>query len=301
MRISTQQFYRQGVDVMLAQQARLNKTEVQLASGKRVNAPSDDPAASVQVINLSEVSGRLAQFQRNATTAQSRLQQEEVSLDGVSNMLQRVRELAVQGNNGTMGAENRKAIALEIRQHVEGYLQLANTRDANGEYIFSGYKTDTPPVTHDGMGNFVYNGDGGIRKLQIGETREVAIGDPGDAIFFGIPANAGGLTNVGKIIYDLAANYEAGNADPNALVDLDSAIGRILETRAGVGARSAAIDDQVTSNDALDAAVVQVRSSLEDLDYAEAISRFNQQLVGLQASQQAFMKIQNLSLFNFLG
>ncbi len=301
MRISTQQFYRQGVDVMLDQQARLNKTEVQLATGKRVNTPSDDPAASVQVLNLGEVSGRLAQFQRNANMAQSRLAQEEVALNGVNNLLQRVRELAVQGNNGTMGAENRQAIAFELRQQMEGYLQLANSQDANGEYIFAGYTTDTPPYSHDGLGTFTYNGDSGVRKLQIGETREVAVGDPGSVIFDGIPANAGGVTDLGRIIYDLASNYEAGNADPNALNDLDSAIGQVLEARARVGARSAAIDDQITSNDALDAAVVQVRSSLEDLDYAEAISRFNQQLVGLQASQQAFMKIQNLSLFNFLG
>jgi len=301
MRISTQQFYRQGVDVMLEQQARLNKTEVQLATGKRVNTPSDDPSASVQVLNMGEVSERLAQYQRNATVAQSRLEQEEVALQGVNNMLQRVRELAVQGNNGTNGAENRRAIAFEIKQHLEAYLQVVNTQDANGEYVFGGYRTDTQPFTHDGLGNFTYNGDSGQRRLQIGDSRDVAIGDPGSAIFDDIPANAGGTTDLGKIIYDLAASYDAGNEDPNALADLDSAIGRVLEARARVGARASAIDDQRDSNDALDLAVVQVKSSLEDLDYAEAISRFNQQLVGLQASQQAFLKIQNLSLFNFLS
>lgn len=301
MRISTQQFYRQGVDVMLEQQTRLNETEVQLATGKRVNTPSDDPSASVQILNLTEVSDRIAQYQRNAGVAQSRLEQEEVALQGINNLLQRVRELAVQGNNGTMGTENRRAIAFEIKQHMEAYLQLANTQDANGEYVFAGFRTDTPPFSHDGLGNFTYNGDSGQRRLQVGDGRDVAVGDPGSAIFNDIPANAGGTTDLGAIIYDLAANYDAGVEDPNALADLDAAIGRVLETRAKVGARVAAIEDQRTSNDALDLAVVQVKSSLEDLDYAEAISRFNQQLVGLQASQQAFLRVQNLSLFNFLG
>jgi len=301
MRISTQEFYRQGVDVMQNQQTRLNSIETQLATGKRVNTPSDDPSAAVQVLNLGEVSDRIAQFQRNAGMAQSRLEQEEVALDGVGNMLQRVRELAVQGNNGTMGPESRKAIAYEVRQHLEGFLQLANSRDANGEYVFAGYRTDQPPFAHDGVGNFTYNGDSGQRQVQIGENRDVAIGDPGDAIFQNIPANAGGNTSVGKILFDLASNLESGNADPNALTDLDSALGRVLDTRAKVGSRVAAIGDQKDANDAMDLAVVQVKSSLEDLDYAEAISRFNQQLAGLQASQQAFLKIQGLNLFNFLG
>ena len=74
----------------------------------------------------------------------------------------------------------------------------------------------------------------------------------------------------------------------------------VLNTRAKIGARMNAIDDQKTANDAFDLAVTKVRSSLEDLDYAEAISRFNQQLTALQASQQSFFKIQDLSLFNFL-
>lgn len=300
MRISTQQFYRQGVNVMLDQQARLSKTEQQLATGKRVNTPSDDPSAAVQILNMTEVSDRLGQYQRNANVAESRLKQEEIALDSMGNMLQRVRELAVQGNNGTMGTENRQAIAFEVNQHLETYLQLANTQDANGEYVFAGYRTDTAPYTHDGIGGFTYNGDTGQRRLQIGDNRDVAIGDPGSEIFNDIPANAGGTTDLGKIIYDLAANYEAGTEDTNVLADIDKALGRVLEARARVGARAAAIEDQRSSNDALDLAVVQVKSSLEDLDYAEAISRFNQQLVGLQASQQAFLKVQNLSLFNFL-
>jgi flagellar hook-associated protein 3 FlgL len=301
MRISTQQFYRQGVDVMQDQQTRLNDIQLQLASGKKLNKPSDDPAAAVQVLNLGDVSERLAQYQRNAGMAQSRLEQEDGVLDGIGNLLQRVRELAVQGNNGSMDQSNRQAIAYEIKQHLEAFQQLANSQDANGEYLFSGFKSDTPAYSHDGAGTFTYNGDTGQRRVQIGENRDVAVGDPGSSIFDDMPANAGGNTNLGEVIYALAANYDAGNADDNALADLDTAIGRILDTRSKVGARLAAIDDQRGYNDTQDLAVVQVKSSLEDLDYAEAVSRFNQQLVGLQASQQAFSRVQNLSLFNFLG
>ncbi len=300
MRISTAQFYRQGVNVILEQQSKLSEYELQLATGKRLNRPSDDPSAAVSIISLESSAKRIAQFQRNADVARSRLEQEETALTGVNNLLQRVRELVVQGNNDTTGPEGRAAIANEIEQHLESFLQLANTRDANGEYIFGGYRTDAPPWTTDGVGNFTYNGDDGQRKLQIGENREVVIGDPG-SLFADLPANAAGTTDLGSILYDTVANYRAGTADPNALADLDTALGAVLEARSMVGARVRAIDDQVAANDSLELSVAQVKSSLEDLDYTEAISRFNQQLVSLQASQQSFMQIQNLSLFNFLG
>ncbi len=210
-----------------------------------------------------------------------------------------MRELTVQGNNGTLSKADRAAIGNEIRQQMENFLQLANTRDANGEYLFAGYRSDTPPLAHDGVGGFSYQGDQGQRVLKIGGARQVATGDPG-SIFMDIPAGAGGTTDIGAILYRVASAFEAGNTDPNALGDIDQAIDRISLTRSSVGARLNAIDEQKTANEAFGVAVEQVRSNLEDLDYAKAVSRFNQQLAALQASQQSFMKIQDLNLFNFL-
>lgn len=299
MRISTMQMFRQGVDVMLEKQSSLSDTELQMASGKRILRPSDDPAATVRILDFKEAEARIDQYQRNAEFAEGKLAQEETALEGIGNLLQRVRELAVRGNSDTMSTGDRQAIAEEIRQHMDSYLQLANTRDANGEYLFAGYKSQTPPFDHNGAGTFSYAGDSGRRVVKIGDSREIAINDPG-TLFTGLAANAGGTTDVGKIMYDLAANFEAGNGDSNALTDLDTAQGGILDARAVIGARMNAVDEQKTANDAFRVAVSQVRSSLEDLDYAEAVSRFNQQLTAMQASQQSFIKIQDLSLFNYI-
>lgn len=299
MRISTSQLYNQSVDAMLEKQRQVSETELQVASGKRILRPSDDPSAAVRILDLNEAQQRLAQYQRNADVATARLDQEETALSSIENLLQRVRELAVQGANDTYSAEDRRAIAAEVREHMQSFLELANSRDANGEYLFAGFQSLTQPLNHDGNGNFSYSGDTGQRTLKIGDAREVAVGDPG-TIFEGITAAGGGTTNIGKVLYDLATNLEAGNADLDAITDLDSAFSQLFETRAKIGARMNAIDDQKQSNDAFDLATAQVKSSLEDLDYAEAISRFNQQLSALQASQQAFIRIQDLSLFNFL-
>jgi flagellar hook-associated protein 3 FlgL len=299
MRVSTSQIFRQGVDAMLQNQRELSRTELQVASGKRILSPSDDPSASARVLDLQESQQRLAQYQRNADVAIAKLNQEETALSAIGDTLQRVRELAVQGANDVLGVDERRAIAVEVRQHIESFMQLANSQDANGEFLFSGFKTKTQPFTHDGVGGFTYHGDDGQRLLKIGDSREVAIGDPG-SVFMDFAAAGGGLTNIGEVMYDLATNLEAGNGYPQALTDIDSALSSLLSTRSKVGARMNAVDDQRAANAAFDLAAAEVRSTLEDLDYAEAISRFNQQLTALQASQQSFIKIQDLSLFNFL-
>ncbi|MDJ0739293.1 MAG: flagellar hook-associated protein FlgL [Gammaproteobacteria bacterium] len=299
MRISTAQLFQQSVDAMLERQREVADTELQVASGKRILRPSDDPSAAVRVLDLNEAQNRLAQYQRNADAAIARLDQEETALISIEHLLQRVRELAVQGANDTYSAEDRAAIAAEVREQIDNFLQLANSRDANGEYIFAGFQSLTQPLSHDGVGTFTYSGDTGQRRLQIGETREVAIGDPG-TIFMEFAAADGGTTNVGEVLYDLATTLASGNGYEDAITDIDTAFGRIFDTRARIGARLNAIDDQKAANDAFDLATTQVRSTLEDLDYAEAIARFNQQLTALQASQQAFVRVQDLSLFNFL-
>ena len=299
MRISTSQLFQQSVDAMLQKQREVSDTELQLASGKRILRPSDDPSAAVRVLDLKEAQQRLAQYQRNADTAIARLDQEETALLGIENLLQRVRELAVRGANDTLSDEDRYSVAAEVREHMGNFLQLANSRDANGEYVFSGFQSLTQPMSHDGNGNFTYNGDTGQRTVKIGDSREVAIGDPG-SIFMEFAAAAGGTTNVGEVLYNLATTLESGNGYTDAMTDIDTAFTNLFNTRARIGARLNAIDDQKQANESFDLATAQVRSTLEDLDYAEAISRFNQQLTALQASQQAFIKVQDLSLFNYL-
>ncbi len=303
VRISTPFMFARGVDMMLKKQVALSDTELQLASGQRILRPSDDPSASVKILDLKESQSKLEQYQRNAEAAKAKLAQEETALEGMQNLLQRVRELTVAGNNDTYNTQDRTAIAKEIREHLDSFVQLANTRDANGEYLFAGYQTESRPMSHTDVGlasySMTYSGDDGQRVVKIGDSREVAMGDPG-SIFMGFAAAAGGTTNVGEVLNNIVVNLEAGNGDPNALTDLDTALGEMLNTRAAIGARMNAIEEQKNANDAFDIAVSQVRSTLEDLDYSEAISRFNQQLTALQASQQSFLKIQDLNLFNFL-
>lgn len=300
MRISTSWFFQQGLNAMLSQQAALIKTETQLATGKRILTPADDPAASSKILDLDKLIESMGQYQRNADAAEARLQLEDGVLAEAGDQLQRVRELAVQANNDGLSVEDRDAIAIEVRQLLDGLLQLANTRDGNSDYLFSGFQSKTQPFAHDGMGNFSYAGDQGERLLQIGSSRYVSAGDSGDAVFLHVDDGAGGVDSMFAAVYDFIVDLEAGNTSESTLTRVDSALQELSTVRASAGSRLNAIESQRGMNDAFVLSLQDTRSSLGDLDYAEAVTRYEQQLVVMQASQQTFVQLQGLSLFNYL-
>ncbi|MFZ0469539.1 MAG: flagellar hook-associated protein FlgL, partial [Thiogranum sp.] len=293
MRIGTLQLFRQGVNAILDQQTRVAGTQLQLASGKRINNPSDDPIGAAQLVGLSESLKVTEQYQKNIDHARSRLELEDAALGSVGNALQRARELAVQGLNDTNGAQDRAAIAQEIRQLTDEVLGLANRKDGAGEYLFAGFQGQNAPFSHDGSGNFSYAGDQGQRQVQVGPARQVADGDSGLDVFMKVPAAGGGFEDVFSTLYKLATDLEANAPDAGSLDQIDAAMDHLLGFRATAGARLNAIDSQATINGALLEQLNATRSNIEDIDYAEAASRLSQQSVTLQAAQQAFVKVQN--------
>ena len=394
------QAYRQGVESMQAQQAKLQQTELQLGRGLKIMKPSDDPSGAVKVLNLNNSIGAIDQFSRNASLAEASLGFEESVVANVNNNLQRIRELAVQGNNATNSPSDRVSIAEEIYQRLDEMLALANTRNASGEYIFGGFKVDAPPFVSNG-GTVSYQGDQGQRFLQVAQGSQVAVGNSGDSIFQRIrsgdgnvqvvssPANTGtavvgafglngsfvsdtytvtftqavstdpitytvtdggaatvatGTYNEGDSIAFAGAQFAltglpaqgdeitvspsqnrdvftTAKAIADALVrpaplpqdvarfhnemgqglaNLDQAISGLSSVRAGIGARLNNLETIENINQDFKLQLQTVLSETQDLDFAEAISRFNLQLTSLQAAQQAFVKTSGLSLFNYL-
>ncbi len=403
MRVSTVQMQQQSVDSMLDIQAKLAHTQEQVATGKRVLSPSDDPSAAAHVVELEQEIAVTERFQANADSAVSQLGHEDGLLGSVANILHRVRELAVQGNNDTLSAVDRSAIAQEVYQRAEELLGIANSRDAGGDYVFAGFQSDTPPFSHDGVGNYSYAGDQGRRHAQIGHSTQVAVNDSGARVFEQIRTGNGTFstapapTNLGTGVIDAGTaarnfvpdNYtlsfiQASPSDPvtyevrdgggvlvppggtyhegaaiefngarvvvngspadgdeftisrseqqsvletvhalsdalanagddgvgqtqlhnhinQALANLDNAQTNVNEVRATVGARLNVVESQQNNNEGFLYLTREALSGVQDLDYAEAITRLNMQLTGLQAAQQAYLKIQGLSLFKLMG
>ncbi len=193
MRISTLQAFNNGVTGIQRNYSNATRTQEQISTGNRILTPADDPVASVRLLQLEQQQNVLTQYDSNLTAAKNSLTQEEVTLNSVNTVLQRVRELAVQAGNGALDPQDRKSIAAELGEREDELLSLMNTRNARGEYLFSGFQGKTQPFVRGGDGNYSYQGDEGQRKLQIASSLNIPISDNGKSIFENV-TNAGRLT-----------------------------------------------------------------------------------------------------------
>ena len=199
-RISSVQIYRSGLESILEAQARLTRVQEQVATGKRILTPSDDPGAAAEIIRLRSELNQVEAYQRNADQAINSLLFEEGAIAGAESMLQRVRELAVQGaNDALLSAEDREIIASEIEGLRDSLLNIGNTRNADGEYIFAGDTVNTEAfseaggvVTDGEAGGVVnYNGSGGPRFINIASGIRIQVNDTGAELFQNAPAGNG--------------------------------------------------------------------------------------------------------------
>lgn len=322
MRISTSWSHQLAVNAMLEQQAKVSQTQMKLSTGKNILTPSEDPAASVRLLDLDEVTKKTEQYQDNITMARQRLGLEETNIQNVVDTLFRIKELTVQGLNDSYSQSDRVAIAKELDELNEHLLGIANTKNANGEYIFAGYATGTQPyvkgppfdaaiVPGSPVDSYPYFGDKNQRNLQIGPSRQVADGNYGEQVF-GIsdvlptdaapldPVNAQSPKNLFEIVSKLSSSLKDNAPQDVSLTELDEALERVVRVETTIGARMHALDRQESINDDYILDLESAASDIGDLDYAEAISKFNIQNTVLQAAQQAFTRVQNLSLFNYL-
>ncbi|CAK0774607.1 flagellar hook-associated protein 3 FlgL [Gammaproteobacteria bacterium] len=217
MRISTAMFHEHTISSILNDQSKIEETQNRLATGRRMLSPADDPAAATRALDLRRAIATNDQYQKNADAATSRLNLEESSLVGVGNILQRVRELALQANNADLNNSDRQSIAVEVRQSFDALVGLANTRDPNGEYLFSGYNTNTQPFKLNAS-KVTYMGDQGSRFLQIASSDQVATGDSGWDVFMDIATGNG---NGVFVTAPITNNNGSATIEPGIVTNLD--------------------------------------------------------------------------------
>jgi len=429
MRISTVWSQQSSLNSILQQQVNINDTQSQLSSGKRLLQPSDDPVSASRILAFKDEINQTNQYQRNIDTARERNITQESSIESAENILFRARELTIQAATDTLNNDDRLTIKHEIDQLLDNLLGIANTQNANGEYIFSGYLSNTKPFEFDTqLDAYEYLGGEQQRLIQISPERRIADGEPGYNLFqeiqstsqeasaadgkrsifntlstlsdalanqfsdpqasiqgsnfietpvdltgssFDIVSELGttisvsltgtfnsideikdainattGLSSAGIEVQSngnhlefvslttgasstIAISNIAGsfgtvagfsNGDNGSsidlttndtgelfftitdeiLTDLDNALDSFLQARTAIGSRLKTMDNQEIQNEKFILDLQTTLSNIEDLDYAEAIIRFNTQDIALQAAQQSFTRVQNLSLFNFL-
>ena len=310
MRISTPALFNSSLANILQQQAAVAKAQDQVSSGVKFKTAGENPAGMAQVLALEQALGEQAQLGSNVTTLRQRLGTEEGALGAAGDVLNRVRELAVQANTATVSTENRQQIAAELNQLKAQLVEIANTSDGIGHYVFGGTLDGSKPFAKGSTGPS-YAGTQDVRALSIGEGRSMIEGDSGDAVFLRIPTSGGGhadlFARVQSVIDATLADTSTSAARSlnqaqfaSGLEAIDGGIEHLSTLRASVGSRLATLDAVESRLEGLDTQLRSTLSEVRDLDYAESISRLQLHSLSLQAAQSAFAKVQGLSLFNYL-
>jgi flagellar hook-associated protein 3 FlgL len=193
MRVTQNLNQAQFISALNTLEANLAQTQNQISSNLSFTTPSQNPVAAGAVTNYNQALLQSQQYGTNANSAQTQLSIEDTTLSQVQNALQSLRDLTLQANSGTVTSQGRAAIATQATQIQASLVSLANTQNGNGEYIFGGFVTQSPPFASSPTG-VTYNGDQGQRQVQIAAGQSVAVGDNGAAVFNQIKTGNGTFT-----------------------------------------------------------------------------------------------------------
>lgn len=243
MRISTTQIYTDASRNMMENQSSLLDIQNKLSSGKEFTSLAEDPVGASQVVSLKRELAQLEMYQTNVESSRRRLELEENTLQDLNTTMDRLRELTIQAGSGTMTDADRSIIAYDMEQLVEFAAGLMNTRDAKGEYLFSGSKGTIETYTLSG-GRYYYQGDSTTRDIQISSALYIESSDAGQFMFESITGEPQlkALGDMGQIITGQAitdiAEFASSMQDTGDLqieVDGSDAIGYTYSIKDSAG------------------------------------------------------------------
>jgi len=398
MRLSSATIYNQNLNSMLSQQSEYQKASLEVSSGTRVVNPSDDSLAAAQAVTVRQSIAANEQYADSRAAITTSLSQEESTLDSVNDAITSAMTLVVQAGNGTLSDADRVSLATSLQGLYDTLVTLANSTDSNGNYLFSGYQSQSPAFAVNADGEMVYQGDSNVVTQQVSATQTMASGDNGATVFLSVSStagfiaeagdNAGTLTFDGPDIADTSdasygsgftltfstaadgtAQYSIDGADPVAYTEgetldinglsltlsgtpadgdsltvsaaaeadpdlfatlknlittlqtpvqdesdraalnntlstasrqLSNAQDNVITVITSVGARLSQVEVLDTIGDDLALSYTERLSGLVDADYTESISRYVTLQVSMQAAQQTFASVQQLSLFEYI-
>ena len=297
MRISDSQFSQMMLQSLQTNNAGLGHVLQQMATGDRLTKLSDDPMASIKLLNLERENSAIGQYQSNIANLKTTLSAQETHLDSVNESLKSVRDLVLWGANGTLTDEDRSGMIIELKSYRDSIGSSFNAQDEEGHYLFSGTQTDTPAVSNAGG---AYQVDGNSDKRVVTVAKGVTMDSNMTAKEI---LELGGGDNVLNQIDALIAEFE--NPSPNFQAEVDASLSAIDDTLANVLGAMTEIGGRHNNLDLMDSAhgenklfVDKVTSDLSALDYGEASVRLSNYMAALQATQASYVKINDLNLFD---
>ncbi|WP_406706498.1 flagellar hook-associated protein FlgL [Sodalis sp.] len=318
MRLSTSMIYQRNLDAISESYSKWENTGQQLATGKRVNVPSDDPIAASQAIKLGQSQALNSQYSAARTSATNSLSAETTVLEQVTDVIQSAQTLLVQAGDGTLSDQDRQSLATQLQSYKDQLLNLANSQDGNGNYLFAGYKTNSAPFVAAEDGSVSYSGGGQAMTQQVDASRSMTVGDTGSAVFMSLTAGyttePDGGDSESNIFNTLDIALKAlitpqQDADSTVTDDYTAAIGKasrglsnsldnVLAVQSSVGSKLNELDNLDSLGTSRSTLISDNISALVDVDWYQAISDYSQQQVALQAAYSTFTAMQSMSLFS---
>jgi len=287
-------------------QTNLTQTQAQLAQGKQIINASDSPNQAATIQRLKSILSKQDSYQSSLNTIKARLQGEDTTLKSVTDLLVRAKEIAVQGANDTLSSSDRKSLGTELQALRDQLLSLANTRDSNGNYLFSGSRVKQPAFVETANGSPVYMGDQTHMNVRVGEQQSIPINRTGTDAFVPIARanDQGQVTGVGffESLDNLISGLKTSNGNDirRGAGEMDNLQQGVSLAQAQIGTNLNVVDQQTSVLEDTTLNLKTTLSSIEDLDYASAITKMNQQMLSLEAAQSSFAKVSQLNLFNYL-
>lgn len=311
-RVTTEMLLRSALANIDAQRARLARTQEQAASGLRINRPSDDPVGARLAVQLRGANALATQFERNIEQGQSRLRTVEVAVSESIDVIERARELAIQGANDTLDANGRIALSQEIEQLHDELLSRANTRYAGG-YVFAGRANDSaafavsgPFVDGAAAPTVTYLGDGAEIEVEIESGVRVPSTIDGRRVFLG-DADGDGAADAGRedlfdVLAELWGDLQADDVDGvrGALDRLERAQFQLSLEQIRVGSFDGRMSGAREIQAETRLAQTTRLSEVEDADSVEVFSSLVVQENALRASLDAASRVVQPSLMDFL-
>lgn len=304
MRITNSQITSLMHNSMNASSAELGKLMQQMATGKRLLLPSDDPIASVRVLRVEREEASLEQFRKNIANVSGSLSTQEANLKSTSDAMLNVRDLLLWAANGSNTSEDLAAMAGELSIIEDTIFSFANVRDEEGRYLFSGTLSDTPALAFDAATQ-TYSVSGNDKHRQAAVANGVLVDENVTAAsIFG--AGVGVLNELRGLINTLQ-DPALDVTDPavrQQIVDtlgaLDEAHGRVMGSITELGGRQNALTLLTDSNEDVSLVNQKIEGELSRLDYAGATIDLNNYQLALGATQKTYLKINEMSLFSLL-
>lgn len=305
MKISSNQYYEVLTKQLAKQQESIGELQTQLATGKKTAVPSSDIESSLEGLSIKSVLQRQSAYETNLSYVKDRLTIEESVVTSFQDYVYRLKDLAITASSGTFSDEDIGFMKAEAEGVLEELISLSNSRDSQNSYLFSGTATNVQPFQKQSDGSIAYKGNRAELNIQVDSGYEVQINSSGTNLVGQVERITGGNPNnldifavTKDFITALGSNTKAEiSRSIDEFDDLGNQVGGQI---ANLGIRQNLLEERLEIIEEKKTVYEQLLSNIEDTDYSEAITSLSSDMLALEAAQNTFAKVTQMSLFNFL-